>query len=67
MDEFKVGEPVYLKSGGPAMSIQSIDGENALCVWLDGKRPFRELYPLAVLTKEDPDSAFAIIPGRRVP
>jgi uncharacterized protein YodC (DUF2158 family) len=41
MAEFKPGDVVKLKSGGPAMTIAKYgkysDGEKALCEWFDGK------------------------------
>lgn len=31
----KVGDVVKLKSGGPAMTITFIDGENLVCEWFE--------------------------------
>lgn len=37
MREFKVGDTVKLKSGGPAMTINKIDGNEISCQWFDNK------------------------------
>ena len=31
--EFKVGDVVQLKSGGPWMTVEDVKGENIHCVW----------------------------------
>lgn len=36
--EFKPGDTVKLKSGGPIMTVQHIHGLGAHCVWLDDSR-----------------------------
>ncbi len=33
MEEFKVGDVVRLKSGGPLMTIESIKDEDLNCIW----------------------------------
>jgi len=33
MNEFKVGDVVTLNSGGPKMTISSIDGDLVCCTW----------------------------------
>jgi uncharacterized protein YodC (DUF2158 family) len=33
MSTFSEGQIVELKSGGPQMTIQSIDGSDAVCIW----------------------------------
>jgi uncharacterized protein YodC (DUF2158 family) len=35
MDEIKKGDKVKLKSGGPVMTVESIDGNNIDCIWFD--------------------------------
>lgn len=37
MREFKVGVTVRLKSGGPTMTINKIDGNEISCQWFDNK------------------------------
>ncbi len=39
--EFKAGDLVQVKSGGPAMTIKKIDGDDATCTWMD-KTTLRE-------------------------
>ena len=35
-DQFKVGDIVQLKSGGPRMTVESVEATNSLfCVWFD--------------------------------
>lgn len=35
--EFKVGDVVILKSGGPSMTVNSVDISGVFCVWFDSK------------------------------
>jgi uncharacterized protein YodC (DUF2158 family) len=60
-EELKEGDTVYLKSGGPRMTIDKIavfsmggTTKEARCVWFDGKKRMVELFELHSLTKEDP-------------
>lgn len=49
---FQVGDRVSLKSGGPAMTVESIDGDYGTCVWFDGQNELkRNDFLLAVLQK----------------
>jgi uncharacterized protein YodC (DUF2158 family) len=32
------GDVVQLKSGGPAMTVELIDGKRAYCIWFSGNR-----------------------------
>ncbi len=34
--EFKIGDVVCLKSGGPKMTVTDIDSDVILCVWFNG-------------------------------
>jgi len=59
-EQFKPGDVVMLKSGGPSMTVASVNGEFAECVWFEKNRPFREHYPFIVLKKDEgPSFAFA--------
>ena len=57
--EFKPGDVVVLKSGGPSMTIDKIDifnyesVQSALCVWFDGKKKCSELFKLTALKPAD--------------
>jgi len=53
--EFKPGDIVVLKSGGPEMTIDKISKasyesmESAVCVWFEGKKKCSELFKLTSL------------------
>lgn len=55
--EFKIGDVVELKSGGPRMTIENIDNYSfsgaaeikAKCIWFDGKKMQENVFDLAVL------------------
>ncbi len=59
MEEFKVGDVVSLKSGGPDMTIESIPYKRghlvyetkAVCVWFENKLLKRDVFEVAVLKK----------------
>jgi uncharacterized protein YodC (DUF2158 family) len=36
---FAIGDVVQMKSGGPLMTIESLDGENATCSWMERTGP----------------------------
>ena len=50
-DTFQVGDVVKLKSGGEAMTIEEIDGEDVTCVWFESKRVQRATFAVATLIK----------------
>ncbi|HEV3110067.1 MAG TPA: DUF2158 domain-containing protein [Candidatus Binataceae bacterium] len=52
-DGFQVGDVVKLKSGGPLMTIEEIDGDRAHCLWFKGDKRETGTFPLATLTKAD--------------
>ncbi|WP_284124395.1 YodC family protein [Parerythrobacter aestuarii] len=47
---FAAGDVVQLKSGGPPMTIASIDDEEALCVWFDKQVQKRDKFATVLLT-----------------
>lgn len=51
---FSPGDIVTLKSGGQALTIAAIDGEDATCIWLGEEGDlFREALPVIVLQAID--------------
>ncbi len=58
MSDIQVGDVVWLKSGGPAMTVVDVDNETSLSsvVWfIDGKVVERDIFYHSNLTKEDPN------------
>lgn len=51
---FAIGEVVVLRSGGPRMTIASIDGQAAVCVWIEKNRTYREEFEFVLLGKYTP-------------
>lgn len=55
MAEFKLGDVVQLKGGGPKMTIKSVGRhgavttDNAQCVWFDGRQYMENVFELTVL------------------
>lgn len=49
--EFKPGDIVQLKSGGPTMTVQEIDDGGVFCVWFD-KNKQQSSYFAPILLKE---------------
>lgn len=47
--QFKPGDVVKLKSGGPIMTIQSVNENSAYCVWFDGTKIKERDFVLDVL------------------
>ena len=51
---FKVGDTVRLKSGGPLMTVIDLDGERVRCQWFDEKnKPMAQLFVAAALQADD--------------
>lgn len=50
MNEFKVGDVVELKTGGPSMTVQSlggtgtVQGKKLMCSWFDETKKLQEGY-----------------------
>jgi uncharacterized protein YodC (DUF2158 family) len=47
--QFKSGDIVQLKSGGPTMTVEEIDGTQANCVWFEGTKHKTGLFELSAL------------------
>lgn len=54
--EIQVGDVVYLKSGGPAMTVSSVGDRygtlTAWCDWFDGKKSVSDTFPVTSLRRE---------------
>ena len=51
-----VGDVVKLRSGGPAMTVETIDGGTARVVWFDGQQQtHRESFPIEAVAVENGD------------
>jgi uncharacterized protein YodC (DUF2158 family) len=50
--DFKVGDQVLLKSGGPTMTIEKIMGTRISCTWFNGKNELsRDVFEAEALDK----------------
>lgn len=56
MSDFKKGDVVQLKSGGPKMTVSEVDNwsphgpeEGAKCVWFEKNKSFEQVFDVAVL------------------
>lgn len=56
-ENFKVGDTVSLKSGGPVMTVESIGQYNgktkANCMWFNGAETKSDVFPMETLSKEE--------------
>jgi uncharacterized protein YodC (DUF2158 family) len=62
--EFKPGMRVQLKSGGPDMTIEAVDGDSVTCVWFDKAATLRNHKFLASMI-EAPKRMEDILKGLR--
>jgi len=51
MEQFKTGDVVELKSGGPKMTIHDLKGSMATCVWFVGKDKKQDVFDVDMLKK----------------
>ncbi len=57
MENLKIGDVVWLKTGSEAMAITKIHEDNCHVVWHDSNSNEKTgRYPLAILTKDNPNS-----------
>lgn len=56
MSDLKVGDVVYLKSGGPAMTVNKVlsERDNAECTWFQDNELKDHIFNQGSLTKENP-------------
>lgn len=52
-EAFKVGDKVRLKSDGPSMTVEEIDGGDISCAWFNGNDLKRTSFPSSALEKSD--------------
>ena len=49
--DFKPGDVVILKSGGPTMTVSSVNGNEIGCIWFEKMKIYSKPFPAVVLTK----------------
>jgi uncharacterized protein YodC (DUF2158 family) len=52
--DFKPGDVVQLKSGGPAMTVSDKSAGQTVCEWFEGSSPKRANFKTATLAKIEP-------------
>jgi len=56
-NQFKPGDVVSLRSGGPRMTVASVDGPSALCEWFsDDQHPQSRSFSLTSLKHDERDA-----------
>jgi len=53
MHEFKIGDTVQLKSGGPVMTIDNVTGARALCIWFQSNETKPDWFHLSAVEKAE--------------
>jgi len=56
MSEFKIGDVVWLKSGGPPMTISALKDKFCYCDWFINDKMEHGDFVYDILTTEDPDA-----------
>lgn len=56
MAQFKVGDVVQLKSGGPGMTVSDIEADGVRCVWFAGNENKIGHFPSSILKLYEADS-----------
>ena len=51
----KIGDVVRLKSGGPSMTVRSLDGEFVDCEWFSKGELYAHPFPLQMIVKTSPE------------
>jgi uncharacterized protein YodC (DUF2158 family) len=52
-DAIEAGDTVMVKSGGPLMTVKSLQETDAICVWFEGKTKKESKFALVTLVKDD--------------
>jgi uncharacterized protein YodC (DUF2158 family) len=52
-ETFKPGDAVRLKSGGPLMTVKSLQGNDVICVWFEGEMKKESEFLAATLERDD--------------
>jgi uncharacterized protein YodC (DUF2158 family) len=45
MSDVKPGDVVMLKSGGPKMTVDQLDGARVWCDWFEGSKKLSDVFP----------------------
>lgn len=53
MSDLKKGDIVWLKSGSPKMTVDSVNVGGCVCIWFDGKEAKKYVFDVESLTKEE--------------
>jgi uncharacterized protein YodC (DUF2158 family) len=60
MSDFRRGDTVVLKSGGPTMTVSAVEGGKVICIRFDDEKCVVELFePTALVLEEE-----AILPAK---
>jgi uncharacterized protein YodC (DUF2158 family) len=49
MADFKKGDTVELKSGGPIMTVTQIENNRIFCVWFEGSKKHQDIFDESTL------------------
>lgn len=50
-DTFAIGDVVALKSGGISMTVEAVEGDSIVCIWMDGKNLQKATFGSGTLKK----------------
>lgn len=64
-DEFKPGDEVRLKSGGPKMTVEDFATPIVACVWFEGTKINRGSFVFQTLVKSENEGGFSSVPIAR--
>jgi uncharacterized protein YodC (DUF2158 family) len=61
MEEFKPGDVVQLRSGGPFMTVSSVGGEQVTCVWFEKTKQHGGVFNAAAIAKPKPRRPMRVV------